>query len=240
MEANSFPGRTIRWLAPMADRIFLSFPNSFQWFSRRLQRRCILSGNPIRPSLLHNPPDPAEAKRRWGFNPTLPLVLVLGGSLGARSLNEAIASIVPQLIQHKIQVLWQTGKQTVDTPLSSPLIVPTDFIDDMQAAYQAADLVVSRAGASAVAEIAAFGKPAIFVPYPAAVHRHQHHNVAALVRHQAALFLEDHQLKEQLLPLIRHVLRHASLREQLAQNIRQFARPDAAEVIAKDLEKFLP
>ncbi len=240
MEANSFPGRTIRWLAPMADRIFLSFPDSFQWFSSRLQHRCILSGNPIRPSLLHNPPDPAEAKRRWGFDPARPLVLVLGGSLGARSINEAITSIVPQLIQHKIQVLWQTGKQTVEIPHPSPLIVPTAFIDDMQAAYQAADLVVSRAGASAVAEIAAFGKPAIFVPYPAAVHRHQHHNVAALVRHQAALFLEDHQLKEQLLPLIRHVLRHASLREQLAQNIRQFARPDAAEVIAQELEKFLP
>ncbi len=239
MEANSIPGRTIRWLAPMADRIFLSFEETLHWLPKRVHQRCTVSGNPIRPSLLIDIPTPEQAKRSFGFQPESPVVLVLGGSLGAQSLNRAIAQLLPQFIQSGIQLLWQTGQHSVSPPpASAAAIQQTSFIEDMKTAYAAADLVISRAGASAIAEIAAFGKAAIFVPYPYAVHHHQHHNVRALLRHQAALFVEDHQLSTSLWELIQQVLCNPKLKQTLETNIRRFARPQAARTIATQLSSY--
>lgn len=236
LESNRLPGKANRWLAPMAQRIYAAFEDTLNFLPKSVRSRVIFSGNPIRPTLVENIPSQHVAKKTLGFDPHAPLFLVLGGSLGAASINRAIAHLIPRFIEQQIQLLWQTGQSRLpELDSLPPFIQVVPFIHDMQTAYAAADVILSRAGASAIAEIAAFGKAAIFVPYPYATDNHQYHNASILQQANAAIVLADNTLLQQLESTVLFLLSHPDQREALGTRIRKFAQPKAAEIIADDI-----
>ncbi|NTW73354.1 MAG: undecaprenyldiphospho-muramoylpentapeptide beta-N-acetylglucosaminyltransferase [Chlorobiaceae bacterium] len=188
-EQNAFPGLTTRLLARMATELHLSFEESRKFFGRH--RRMFVTGNPARSFL---PMDAGEARRGFGLDPSLPTLLVFGGSRGARSINNGVLGFVPAL-EGKVNLIWQTGSldfQRIREALgSSKFLWVAPYIEEMGPAYAAADLVVCRAGASTLAELTNLGKPSILVPYPYAAADHQRHNAMAMVRAGAALMIED-------------------------------------------------
>ncbi len=230
-EPNAVPGLAIRLLAPKADLITLNLP------SPELERYPHeYTGTPVRGSLLQTKATPEEARRFFGLDPKLPTVLVTGGSLGARTLNEAIATQGEQLLREGFQVIWQYGRQEVQQPdwkayAGRWWVGP--FIEQMDLAYRAADVVVSRAGASTVSELAVLGKPAVLVPSPYVADNHQWHNAKALADRQAAILVEDQEAAQRLIPETLRLLKEPERRRQLSEHIRQFGKPDAAERISR-------
>jgi UDP-N-acetylglucosamine--N-acetylmuramyl-(pentapeptide) pyrophosphoryl-undecaprenol N-acetylglucosamine transferase len=248
MESNAVPGKTILQLAPRAKRLCLSFAESVQYFNEHDQRKAIITGNPIRASFgAASMPMPAEARRLFGLAPDKPTLLCFGGSLGARSINQAVEAEHTRLNAAGVQILWQTGKtfqpsnqehssQAHSSTSAQTIVLP--FIDNMAAAYTAADVVVCRAGATTIAELASIGKAAVFVPFPQAANDHQTANARALADAGAARMLRDDELSAQLVDTVLEMLRVVQDPLQaasLAERIRQFAKPDAARRVAQML-----
>ena len=198
---------------------------------------------PVRQQLLATGISRDEAAARLGLDPARRIVLIVGGSLGARTLNESVLSQLDLLRSRKdVQVYWQTGKYYSDE-IRNRLqqagqpdnLSVTDFIGDMGVAYAAADLVVSRAGAGSISEFCLLGKPVILVPSPNVAEDHQTKNAMALVERKAALFTADADARGQLLPLALDTVNDAPLLASLSENIRQMARPNAADDIADEV-----
>jgi UDP-N-acetylglucosamine--N-acetylmuramyl-(pentapeptide) pyrophosphoryl-undecaprenol N-acetylglucosamine transferase len=163
---------------------------------------------------------------------------VIGGSLGAKSINESIDAGLDEIVKEGVQVIWQTGKPYFEQAKRraaqySDVVKVLDFIKEMDYAYAAADIVVSRAGALAIAELCIAGKPVIFVPYPFAAEDHQTSNAMALVKHNAAMLVKDDETKTTLLPKLKSLLADAAIQEQMSQNIKAMAIKDADERIAR-------
>jgi UDP-N-acetylglucosamine--N-acetylmuramyl-(pentapeptide) pyrophosphoryl-undecaprenol N-acetylglucosamine transferase len=237
LESNAEPGKTIKRLAGRAEKIYTAFPGSHRYFPVSLASRIYALGNPVR-STLQTLCDKAEAKERLGFKPDKPTVLVMGGSLGARSINQAMQESLRQFIARDIQILWQTGKnyvfdQTLAPKTDGLKVVP--FVDDMALAYSAADIVVSRAGATTIAELALARKPAILIPFPFAANDHQTANARELAEHGAAILLPDAEAKERLFASASGLLSNSTAQEAMARAIEKFARPDAARAIAASI-----
>lgn len=236
-EQNKRLGVANRLLAKRATRIFLSFEGSVGDFPRE---RAEVVGNPVRAGFLAPPPRD-EAKRALGFDPRHPLVLVVGGSQGAQSINRAVAGCVKALPANSTQFLWMTGTHSYEQAKQAAenASVQTEvrsFIDDMPAACAAADLIVSRAGASSTAEIAAIGRPSILIPYPHATDDHQTGNAQAFVDAGAAVLMRDSECTaETLAALIRELLHDTPRREAMEQGALTLARPHAAAQIADAL-----
>jgi UDP-N-acetylglucosamine--N-acetylmuramyl-(pentapeptide) pyrophosphoryl-undecaprenol N-acetylglucosamine transferase len=199
------------------------------------------TGNPVRKEVIQ-----LEGKRPRGFehfdlDPSIPTVLVVGGSLGARSINQAIAGSLDQFVEASVQLIWQTGKaywekgQEEAKAYSDKGIRAVQFIKKMDFAYAAADLIVSRAGAIAVSELANIGKPVILVPSQNVAEDHQTKNALALVNHGAALMVKDIEVKETLWPKVSEVLGNSETQEQLSIKIRGLAKNDAAHTIAQEV-----
>ena len=205
--------------------------------------RILLTGNPVRQHLLHPTLSPAEARKALGLHPDIKTILVIGGSLGARTLNESLLGARSLLEAHpEVQVLWQTGsyyKEAIAERLKAEghpqNLVVTDFVTDMSAAYTAADLVISRAGASSISELALLGKPSILVPSPNVAEDHQTHNALALVNKEAALYVKDCEARELLMPLALKTVSDETQLAQLSRNVLQLAHPDAASRIADEV-----
>ena len=183
-----------------------------------------------------------EALQQFGLQPERKTILIVGGSLGARTLNESVLSHIHQLRESQVQFIWQTGKfyseqirQQLQQMPPVPNLVVTDFIADMGAAYKAADLVVSRAGASSISEFCLIGKPVILVPSPNVAEDHQTKNAMALVNKEAALFVKDADAPQQLIPLALNTVGNTTQLQSLQRNILQLALPDAAEIIAREV-----
>jgi len=238
-EQNSLPGVTTRILSPRVDQVHLSFAQSRRYFRRKDHLR--VSGNPLRRGL-------GQADRRRAFevfalDSGRKTVLVMGGSQGAHSINMAVAQGFDQLVAEDIQVIWQTGKRDFAQIQrqfggKGPKTVIADFIQDMGAVYGAVDLVVSRAGATTVAEIAACGLPAIFVPYPFAAADHQRINAQALVRAGAAEMVLNGELgQNKLISVLLSLLRDDRRLREMAEKSRMLGRPEAAATVVQAIRE---
>jgi UDP-N-acetylglucosamine--N-acetylmuramyl-(pentapeptide) pyrophosphoryl-undecaprenol N-acetylglucosamine transferase len=230
-EQNEFPGVTTRALSAMVDEVHITFDSTRRMLPRA--KKIVLSGNPVRRS--HARVETGSARRAFGLDPELPTVLVFGGSLGAASINRALAAMLPRFAEERVQVLWQTGTPQFDdmqrAAAGMPQVAVRAFIDEMHVAYAAATLVVCRAGATSIAELTALGIPAILVPYPHAAADHQRKNARALADAGAARIVEDASittLEESLFPL----LRDGDALQRMADAARAMGRPDAALDIA--------
>lgn len=239
-EQNGYPGVTNKLLAKKAEAICVAYDNMDRWFPAD---RIVMTGNPVRAAITAVTATPAEAKQALGFDPTRPLVLSIGGSLGARTVNEAIAVAIPHIEKAGAQLLWQTGKLYVDgciaTAQGHPDVHASAFIDDMALAYRAADLVVSRAGAGTISELQLVGAPVILIPSPNVAEDHQRKNAKALVNKDAAVMIEDADANTRLGDELQRLLADNATRSAMSQAIKKLARPNAAADIVDRLEEIV-
>lgn len=253
-EQNSYAGVTNKLLAQKADRICVAYEGMEKFFP---SEKILLTGNPVRQSLLDNQITRETAASAFGFNPNLKTVLVLGGSLGARTINQTLAAGLALMKAHpEVQFIWQTGKIYIDQEKAAitafageavrnarvgsiPNLYVTDFIKNMNNAYTLADLVISRAGAGSISEFCLLGKPVILVPSPNVAEDHQTKNALALVNKDAALYVKDAEAQEKLLDTALETVADDELLKQLSVNIAKLALPDSARIIAEEVLKLI-
>ena len=233
-EQNSFAGKSNKILARKAKAICVAYNNMGQFFPKD---RVILTGNPVRKKISDMLRSSEEGRAFFGLTQDIKTVLIVGGSQGARSINEVIDARLEELMKADVQVIWQTGRPYYEQareramPFSNRVKV-LDFISDMDYAYAAADIVISRAGALAIAELCIAGKPVIFIPFPSAAEDHQTSNAMALVTHNAALLVKDHEAKNELIKKLNLLLNDETMQEVMSQNLKAMAIKDADERIA--------
>lgn len=239
-EQNSYAGVTNKLLAKKAKKICVAYTGLERFFPAE---KIVLTGNPIRKDLLSTTISVENARERFGLNPKMPTVLVVGGSLGARTLNESLETGIKRLYDEGIQVIWQTGKNFGDrgTAAAKNLkgIVVTKFISDMAAAYAAADVVVSRAGAGSISELELLGKPSILVPSPNVAEDHQTKNARALSEKGAAILVTDAESREKLIDEIISLIKDKDRLQQMSDEIKKLALPDSDEKIVDEIVKIL-
>lgn len=241
-EQNSYAGVTNKLLAKKAEKICVAYDGMERFFPTD---KIIKTGNPVRQSLLETTVSRNDAIRSFGFDPNKKIILLVGGSLGARTINESVLQHIDLIRQSDVQFIWQTGKYYYDgiqeqlSALKAPIpnLKVTDFISDMGVAYKAADLVISRAGASSISEFCLIGKPVILVPSPNVAEDHQTKNAMALVNVKAALYVKDNEASKLLLPLAIDTVQDEAKLASLKENILKLALPDSAEIIAREVIK---
>ena len=238
-EQNSYAGVTNKLLAKGADKICVAYEGMDRFFPKE---KIILTGNPVRQGLLQQAGSRAEAVAAFGLQPGRKTVLLIGGSLGARTLNESMLGGLKAIASSDVQFIWQTGgyyfariQETLRQAGKPGNLFVTDFITKMEEAYAAADLVISRAGASSISELCLLGKPAILVPSPNVAEDNQTKNALALVDKEAALYVKDAEAREKLIPLALSVVADEARLAALGQHIRQMAFADAADRIAEEV-----
>ena len=239
-EQNSYAGLANKQLASKARKICVAYEGMERFFPKE---KILLTGNPVRQALLETTMSREEAVRSLGFDPTKKTILLVGGSLGARTINESVLQHLDLVEQTDVQFLWQTGKyyyadiqQRLKDKLL-PNLKATDFISDMGAAYRAADLVISRAGASSISEFCLIGKPVILVPSPNVAEDHQTKNALALANRDAALYVKDSEAPATLLQLALDTVADETRLKTLSENVLKLALPDSADIIAKEVIK---
>lgn len=241
-EQNSFAGKTNKILGKVARKICVAYEGMERFFPAD---RIMMTGNPVRQALLETTVSREDAIRSFGLDPSKKTILFVGGSLGARTVNESILRHLDELKKadcNDLQVIWQTGRY-YSVQIAEELkqagqpenLVVTDFISDMGAAYRAADLVVSRAGASSISEFCLIGKPVILVPSPNVAEDHQTKNAMALVEKDAALYVRDADAPDTLLQLAISTVRDDARLKKLNENILKLALPDSAAIIADEV-----
>lgn len=239
-EQNSYAGVTNKLLAKKAKKICVAYPGLERFFPAD---KLVLTGNPVRKDLLSKTISTEKARERFGLNPKLPTVLVVGGSLGALTLNESMEAGIRRLYDYGIQVIWQTGKNFGDRGIAAVKnmngVVVTKFISDMAAAYAAADLVVSRAGAGSISELELLGKPCILVPSPNVAEDHQTKNARALSDKGAAVLIPDAEARTRLADEIVALLSDPEKLAAMSSEIRKLALPDSDEKIVDEVVKIL-
>jgi UDP-N-acetylglucosamine--N-acetylmuramyl-(pentapeptide) pyrophosphoryl-undecaprenol N-acetylglucosamine transferase len=235
-ESNSFAGRSNKILGKNATKIFVATEGMDKFFP---QDKIIITGNPVRTSIAESQVTPEEGKAYFGLNTHTKTVLSIGGSLGARSINEAIASGIDEFQKNDLQLIWQTGKpyaeQGKQVAQGKKNIWVSDFITSMEYALAAADLVISRAGAMAIAELSIMKKPVLFVPYPFAAEDHQTVNAKTLVDKHAGLMIKDQVANEELVKGIIQLARDDRKLETLKKNIERMAFQDADKKVAEEI-----
>lgn len=236
IEQNSFPGVTTRLLERYANEIHLSFQESKKYLRRENIHH--ITGNPVRKNLGRM--EKTEALKKFALTDEKKTLLVLGGSLGAKTINDVLAENINVLGQKGIQIIWQTGKNYFEQfkMMNSELIKVYDYIDDMNSAYSACDLLLARAGATTIAELLNLGIPAILVPSPNVAENHQYHNAKSLSDNHAAIMINDKDLKKDLLKNVLNLLNSEKLLSELRKNALAMAKSDAAKAIAQNAIKF--
>lgn len=239
-EQNSYAGVTNKLLAAKADAICVAYPDMERFFPAD---KIVMTGNPVRRDLLEKAPDRAKALESFGLHADAPTLLVIGGSLGARTLNESMEAGIRKLAENGIQVIWQTGKNFGDRGPEAVKglkgIVVTKFITDMASAYAAADLVVSRAGAGSISEIELLAKPCILVPSPNVAEDHQTKNARALETKGAAVVVADAESRTKAMPRALELLADRETLAAMSRNLEALARPNAAEDIVNEIVKVM-
>lgn len=240
-EQNSYAGVTNKLLAKKACKICVAYEGMERFFDKE---KIILTGNPVRQNLLNQQMSREEAIRSFNLDPTKKTVLIVGGSLGARTINNCVLNGLDQIRQSGVQFIWQTGKfyineakEKVGHAENYPMLHTTDFITDMAAAYNAADLVISRAGAGSISEFCLLGKPVILVPSPNVAEDHQTKNALALVAKDAALYIKDAEASEKLLKTAIETVQQPETLKNLSTNIAKLAFKDSANTIAEEVWK---
>ena len=239
-EQNSYAGLTNKQLAKGAEKICVAYEGMERFFPAE---KIMLTGNPVRQQLLETTITHDEAVRSFGLDPTKKTVLLVGGSLGARTINESVLQHLDIVKDSGVQFIWQTGKyysEEIAARLKGkdlPNLKVMDFITDMGAAYKAADLVVSRAGAGSISEFCLLGVPVILVPSPNVAEDHQTKNALALANRDAALYVRDADAPGMLLQLAVDTVRDDAKLQSLRENVLKLALPNSAEIIAKEVIK---
>lgn len=231
MESNALPGKVIRKLAPRATEIHVSFDAARAHLGGG---RVITSGNPVRGALFEAC-DRDAAREGFGLRADAPTLFVFGGSQGSRSINNTMDAILPELLRAGIQVIWQTGAGYAGGERKAPGLHQSTFIHEMERAYAAADLIVARAGATTIAELAAVRKPGILIPLPTAADDHQRVNAEAVEAAGAGRMVLDAAMPQALLPLILDLMNDPAARGEMAGNIARMAVPDAHVRIARSI-----
>ena len=229
-EQNGFAGVTNKLLKDDAAKICVAYEHMERFFPAE---KIILTGNPVRQNLLNGKRREVKGERN---------LLIIGGSLGARTINEALIAGIPSLVEAGIHVVWQTGKVYYEQcraaweAAGSPKSVEVhDFLSDMPDRYAQADLVISRAGASSISELCLLGKPAILVPSPNVAEDHQTHNAMALVEKEAAVLVKDAEAAEKLMPTALELIQDEKTLKKLHTNVLTLAQKDSARRIAEEV-----
>ncbi len=240
-EQNSFAGIANKSLAKKAAKICVAYDGMERFFPKN---RILLTGNPVRQDLLNPNLTKTESSAIFKFDPDSPTILLIGGSLGARTMNESVLNNIELLVKSPIQLIWQTGgnyyktvKDRVEQYGKRRNVYVTDFISRMDLAYKAADIVLSRAGASSISELCLLGKPSILVPSPNVAEDHQTHNALALVKNNAAVMIKDTDAVKKLLPTAMKMVADKEKLKNLGANAQKMAFKDSAMVIAKEIIK---
>ncbi len=234
-EQNSFAGITNKLMAQKAKRFCVAYEGMEKFFPKE---RVIITGNPVRENIAQMKATRSEGIKHFGLEEKKPTILSIGGSLGARTINDSLLEKV-DMLGNGIQLIWQTGKVYYDTiaglvpERENVKIMP--FIKEMELAYAAADIIISRAGALSIAELACVGKPVILVPSPNVSEDHQTKNALALVEKQAAILIKDSFAQTELVPTAIRLLNDDAESDELAKNIKGMGIPNAAERIANEV-----
>ncbi|MEK0423675.1 MAG: undecaprenyldiphospho-muramoylpentapeptide beta-N-acetylglucosaminyltransferase [Bacteroidota bacterium] len=232
-ESNAFAGKSNLWLSKNATKIFTGTKGMEAFFPAH---KTIVTGNPVRKNISASEITKEASLLQFGLLPSRKTVLIIGGSLGAKSINETVKANLQHFATANIQLIWQTGKpnaiEYTQAASNYPNVFVSSFIDNMSAAYSAADIVVSRSGAMAVAEICITGKPCVFVPYPFAAEDHQTFNAMNLVKEDAALIVSDKEVKEKLVSTVMNLLEDPTRTNNIKNKIKAFAKLDADQMIA--------
>lgn len=233
-EQNSYAGVTNKLLAARVNKICVAYPHMERYFPAE---KIVLTGNPIRKNLIEAVVNKSVALEYFKLDAEKPVVLIVGGSLGARTLNESVMANIELIRETEAQIIWQTGsyyyKEMLErlgneTPAN---LHPMEFVSRMDLAYAVADVVISRAGAGTISELCLLGKPSVLVPSPNVAEDHQTKNAMALVENEAALLIKDADSREQLMKETFSLLNDKSRLKSLSENIRKLGRPHAAKDI---------
>ena len=241
-EQNSYAGVTNKLLAKRVQKICVAYEGMERFFPAD---KLIMTGNPVRQNVLDSPLSVEEARKAFGLEPDKKTILIVGGSLGARTMNESIQQHLDLVKDSGLQFIWQTGKYYNAKIMEFmkgkelPNLKILDFVSDMGAAYKAAYLVISRAGASSISEFQLIGKPVILVPSPNVAEDHQRKNAMALVNRHAALYVEDAEAPDKLLKLAIETVNDDAELKALAENVRKMGLKNAADVIADEVLKLI-
>lgn len=242
-EQNSFPGVTNKIVAPKAARICVAYENMDRWFPKD---KIVITGNPLRNNIISSDGNKSDAVKSFGLDPEKPVILLVGGSQGALGINKGISARLQMFKDNDFQMIWQTGRfyieqatREIETLGLADRVKPTVFIEKMDMAYAAADVVISRAGAMSISELSLVRKPVVFVPLPTAAEDHQTKNAQSLVNAEAAVMVKNSETEEQLLPVVFNLLKDNEKMLAMSENIAKFAKPNAAEDIVDEIDKIL-
>jgi UDP-N-acetylglucosamine--N-acetylmuramyl-(pentapeptide) pyrophosphoryl-undecaprenol N-acetylglucosamine transferase len=242
-EQNSYAGITNKVLAKRVQKICVAYDGMENYFPKE---KITVTGNPVRQDILNIEGKREEALKHFDLSPGKKIILVVGGSLGARTINESVAEGLENLKEKNIQLIWQTGKsfyeraKSLTGEFSQYGIRSFDFIQRMDLAYAAADIILSRAGASSISELALVGKPAVLVPSPNVSEDHQTKNAMSLVNKNAAILVKDNEAKEKLMNTMIHLMDDETKQSMLRNNISKLALKNSAEKIADEIYSLIP
>ena len=239
-EQNSFPGITNKILSRSVQKVCVAYENMERFFP---QEKLMLLGNPVRQDLIQTTSKRSKGIKQFNLNPKQPTLLVVGGSLGAKTINESIASLLTDFEKNNIQLIWQTGlsfeQKAIELSRSLSNVRVHAFIYDMDLAYSVADIIISRAGASTISELCLIGKPAILVPSPNVAEDHQTKNAMALLNKEAALMVKDSKARTELGTAISELLSDKNRQDILSKNIKKLAIVNSSELIVNEVIKLM-
>jgi UDP-N-acetylglucosamine--N-acetylmuramyl-(pentapeptide) pyrophosphoryl-undecaprenol N-acetylglucosamine transferase len=239
-EANSFAGKSNMLLGKKASKIFVATDGMEKFFPAG---KIMITGNPVRQNIVNNTISRTAGIEFFGLDPAKKTVFVTGGSLGAKGINEAIDAGVDEFTKSNVQLIWQTGNLYAEKASARAVenrnVWANGFITQMEYAYAAADVVISRAGAMSVAELCVARKPVVFIPFPFAAEDHQTANAQNLVNKQAGLMIKDSEAKEKLVPTVIALTRDEQQQNRLRENIAKLAITNADEVVAKEILRII-
>ena len=242
-EQNSLAGMANKWLGKKASTICVAYEGMDRFFPKD---RIVLTGNPCRQDLTITPNSILEGNRFFNLDPAKKTILMLGGSLGGRTLNDSIVRAFPEIEKSKIQIIWQCGKYYYDEMMElsiagkiPPNVLLFDFVSRMDLAYSVADLVISRAGAGSISEFSILGKPVILVPSPNVAEDHQTQNAMALVQENAAILVADDTAPNQLFSVALNLVNNQTKLMELSANIMRFAQHNSADRIVDEITKLI-
>lgn len=238
-EQNSYPGITNKWLSSKANKICVAYENLDRFFPKD---KIVFTGNPVRQDLIDIKGKKKEARDYFKLDPDKKVLLVLGGSLGSRRINQLIAKELVNFSSQEVQVIWQCGKFYIEEYKhfnEKENVQVTAFIDRMDLVYAAADVIISRAGASSVSELCLVGKPVIFIPSPNVAEDHQTKNAKAIVDKNGALMIKENELDTRFTSVFNNLLNDKNLQESLSENIKKMAMPNATKDIVDEIIKLV-
>lgn len=237
-EQNSYAGVTNKWVADKAKAICVAYENMEKYFPKD---KIHFTGNPIRQSLLEKSIPKHNALEAFQLDQKQITILVIGGSLGARTINQTVEKYLEDFKRLNCNLIWQCGSFYIKDykDLDAKDIRVLEFIEDMQIAYAAADVIISRAGAGTVSELCLVGKPVLFIPSPNVAENHQYKNAMAIVEQNAGLCVEEKNLDQAFLPTLTELLNNVNQQKELGKNIKQLAKPNATKDIVDLVEKIM-